>query len=290
MPKVANKTKGLIGIDIDGTLTAVRNELSKNVVDYLHSIVKEGWKLLFVTGRTLDWSIKLLEALPFDFYLSVYNGAYTIEYPAKNEIKKSFLPFERAFQVVNLVQDEDVGIAFYGPPDRKNRSFLYRKFASHVLVNHLLARGKVVCENWVEIDSVMDLPVDSFASMRLFCLPHTAKKLGHLIENKTRLHAPMMKDSYSDAFSVVQVTHADVSKGEALATVLKHIGRATHVIACGDDYNDISMLKRADVAVVMASAPSDVLALADVVAPPAKEDGLIQGITHAIKRLGADVC
>lgn len=281
------KTKGLIAIDIDGTLTAVRDELAAEVVEYLQSVHKSGWKLLFVTGRTLDWSCKLLDSLPFDFYLSVFNGAYTLEYPKKTVIKKCFLPFERIFQVVNLVRNEDVGIAFYGAPDRFNKSFLYRNFASHVVANHLIARAKAVCETWTDIDNVMDLPTDSFASMRLFCLPHTAKKLGYLIEDATQLHAPMMKDSYDDCFSVVQVTHAEVSKGQALQHVLKHHGKMHKIIACGDDHNDISMLKEADVAVVMASAPCEVLQLADIIAPPAKENGIIQGIKNALNRIEA---
>lgn len=279
------KTKGLIAIDIDGTLTAVRDALAPEVIEYLQNVRAEGWKLLFVTGRTLDWSCKLLDNLPFDFYLSVFNGAYTLEYPKKTVIKKCFLPFERIFQVVNLVRNEDVGIAIYGAPDRFNKSFLYRNYASHVLVNHLLSRAKAVCETWSDIDSIMDLPTDSFASMRLFCLPHTAKKLGYLIEDATQLHAPMMKDSYDDCFAVVQVTHSDVSKGQALQHVLKHHGKMHKIIACGDDHNDISMLKEADVAVVMASAPCEVLQLADIIAPPAKENGIIQGIKNAINRI-----
>ncbi len=278
-------TKGLIAIDIDGTLTAVRDSLSQNVVDYLQQLRLEGWKLLFVTGRTLDWSCKLLDSLPFEYYLSVFNGAYTVECPAKKVVKKCFLSLERVFQVVNLIRDADVGIAFYGAPDRQNKSFLYRKYASHVLVNHLLARAKGVCETWGEVENVMDLPLDSFASMRLFCLPHIAKKLGALIEQTTKLHAPMMKDSYDDCFSVVQVTHAQVSKGHALQHVLAHCGEVPKIIACGDDHNDISMLKKADVAVVMASAPGEVLSLADIIAPSAKDDGIIQGIKQAILRI-----
>lgn len=281
------KIKGLLAIDIDGTLTAVRDELSVDVVAFLQELHTSGWKLLFVTGRTLDWSTRLLETLPFDFYLSVFNGAYTLEYPKKNIIKKCFLPFEHIFQVVNLVKNEDVGIAFYGAPDRFNKSFLYRNNASHVLSNHLMARAKAVCETWTEIDSVMDLPTDSFASMRLFCLPHTAKKIGYLIEDTTKLHAPMMKDSYDDCFSVVQVTHKDVSKGHALQHILNHHGKLHPIIACGDDYNDISMLKKADVAVVMATAASDVLSLADIIAPAAVDNGIIQGIKHAILKLEA---
>ena len=279
------KRNGLIAIDIDGTLTAKRDELSSEVVHFLHDTVKKGWQLLFVTGRTVDWSLKLLGELPFEFYLSSFNGAYTLTLPDKKVLKKYFLPFEHVFQVVNLVKDEDVGIAFYGEPGRTSKSFLYRKFASHVVVRHLLAREKAVGEKWKEVENVMDLPVDSFMSVRLFCLPHTAKKIAASVAGTLKLHAPMMKDSFDDGFSIVQVTHGEASKGGALDIVKSHLGKVSALIACGDDHNDISMLKMADRAVVMAQAPSEVLSLADIIAPPAKLNGIIQGITQAIASL-----
>ncbi len=279
------KIQGLIGIDIDGTLTAKSDELSLEVVQFLQQLVTSGWQILFVTGRTVDWSLKLLDSLPFHFFLSSFNGAYTLSFPDKKVIKKYYLPFEQVFQVVNLVKDEDVGIAFYGPPDRTSKSFLYRKFASHVVVRHLFAREKAVGESWQEIENVMDLPVDSFMSMRLFCLPHTAKKIASVVEGSLDLHAPMMKDSFNDGFSIVQVTHGEASKGGALDIVKNHLGKVPFLIACGDDHNDISMLKMADCAVVMAQAPSEVLAIAHVIAPPAKDNGIIQGISQAISSL-----
>jgi hydroxymethylpyrimidine pyrophosphatase-like HAD family hydrolase len=44
------------------------------------------------------------------------------------------------------------------------------------------------------------------------------------------------------------------------------------------------MLASADISVVMATAPSDMLAKADVIAPPAIHHGLIAGLKEAIQR------
>lgn len=275
--------KGLIAIDIDGTLTAVRDHLPAKTIDYLKELEESGWKLLFVTGRTLTWATELLETLPFSYILSVFNGAFTVEKPQNSVIKKRYLAYDQVFRVMTLLKDEDVGMAFYGPADRDQRSFLYRHHASLVLATHLKARAKAVQENWTEVTSLSELPLDYFSAMRLFCLPHTAKKYSFAIEEKLHLNAPMMKDSYDDSFAVVQVTHREVSKGQAMQTVMTHLGKVPLVIACGDDHNDISMLEKADVAVVMATAPVEVLRLAHIVAPAAKDHGIIQGLTNAIK-------
>jgi hydroxymethylpyrimidine pyrophosphatase-like HAD family hydrolase len=71
-----------------------------------------------------------------------------------------------------------------------------------------------------------------------------------------------------------------------LEDVIAATGERGKVIAAGDDYNDESMLKVADVKVVMATAPQDLLLKADVVAPAASEEGIIAGLEAAIAHVG----
>ncbi len=276
------RTKGLIAVDIDGTLTNVPEELPQEVISYLHKVYDSGWKLLFVTGRTLYWASKLLHKLPIDFYLAAFNGAYVVEFRPQIVLKRSYLSLDDVYRVIRLVHGEDAGIAFYGAPDIDNRSFLYINNASRIVQNHLFERATVVKDPWTIVNELQELSLDAYSAIRLFCLPHIAKKLGSLIEEETSLHAPMMKDSYNDSFSVVQITHREVSKGHALTCVVEHLGKVPKIIACGDDYNDISMLKLADIAVVMADAPTEVLSLADIIAPPVTQNGIITGLTRAI--------
>ena len=275
-------TKGLIAIDIDGTLTSVRDHLPEPVSTFLHDLNKKGWKILFVTGRTLRWSLELLNQLPFGYFLSCFNGAYTTMQPEGTSLKKRYLTYDQVMKVMSLIVDEDVGVAFYGPADLEARPFLFCHYASHVLQNHLRKRSRALKERYKEVISLSELPVESFSAVRFFCLPHTAKKLSLDVEDKLRLNSPRMKDSYDDSFSVVQVTQAQVSKGEAMNTVVAHMGKCRHTIACGDDFNDISMLESADIAVVMTGAPSEVLELGDIIAPPASENGIITGLKNAL--------
>jgi Cof subfamily protein (haloacid dehalogenase superfamily) len=274
-------TKGLIAIDIDGTLTNVRDHLPVPVSTFLHDLNKKGWKILFVTGRTLRWSLELLNQLPFGYFLSCFNGAYTIVQPEGTCLKKRYLMYDQVMKIMSLMVDEDVGVVFYGPAEHEARPHLFSQYASHVLQTHLRKRSRALKERLKEVISLSELPVESFSAVRLFCLPHTAKKLSLDVEDKLHLNAPMMKDSYDDSFYVVQVTQSQVSKGEAMNAVKAHMGKCRFTIACGDDHNDISMLESADIAVVMTTAPSEVLKLADVIAPSAKENGIITGLKNA---------
>jgi len=72
-----------------------------------------------------------------------------------------------------------------------------------------------------------------------------------------------------------------VSKGHALARLAAHLGiQREAVIAVGDNDNDRSMIEWAGLGVAMASAPPDLQADADYVAPAQSE----AGVAHVIER------
>ncbi|MBS0655448.1 MAG: HAD family phosphatase [Verrucomicrobia bacterium] len=275
---------GLLAIDIDGTLTAEREKLSCEVVDYVASLVKEGWKCLFVTGRTVEWSLHLLEKLPFSYTLAAFNGAYTMQMPQKAVIDVCLCPCSLLEPVGELLKQADTALVIYGEPNREAHSLYFKKRASRQLDSHLKRRFEVLREEWVDLEELSQIAFSQFIALRAFCHPEVARALSAEIEALASVHAPVMTDSYDSRFSIIQVTNAEASKGHALAATFQRLGKRGKVIACGDDYNDIPMLQRADCRVVMATAPAEVLSLADIIAPPAGELGIIEGLRQAIDK------
>jgi Cof subfamily protein (haloacid dehalogenase superfamily) len=274
---------GFLCIDIDGTLTAVRDQVSKDVVRYLFKMKNAGYEIMFVTGRTVFWAMHLLKKLPFPFYLAALNGAYIVKMPENTLIQKHAISLSAIKKFSPFFKDHDVAVVLCSGPDHAEKSYLYIKHASKVILDHVEARKKALCENWYTIGDFSNVSISSVSACRIFCLTHTAKTLSIDIQEKTSFHAPMMRDSFNASFCVVQVTNKKATKGEALVSMKKKLGIKGAVIACGDDYNDLTMLEKADCKVVMNTAPSALLKLADVIAPSAKDDGLIFGIEEARK-------
>jgi hydroxymethylpyrimidine pyrophosphatase-like HAD family hydrolase len=50
------------------------------------------------------------------------------------------------------------------------------------------------------------------------------------------------------------------------------------IVAAGDSYNDLPLLRSAALAIVMGDAPSELKSVADYIAPPVCEDGLAVAI------------
>jgi len=278
-------SNGLVCIDIDGTLTASRDTLSENIVSYLQKMHRQGYELMFVTGRTVFWAMHLLKRLPFSFTLAALNGAYIVKMPENQLIRKCTVSVSSIQNISSLCNGHDVAMVLCCGPDHEENSYLCVKYASKIVIDHVEARKKALCESWFTVPDVSQVPVLSVCACRIFCLVHTAEALSLALKAYPTVHAPMMRDSLNASFCVVQVTDKKATKGDAVAYVKKKYRHQGFVIACGDDHNDLSMLEKADCAVVMNTAPSSLLEIADVIAPSAKEDGLIQGLDGALQKL-----
>ena len=81
---------------------------------------------------------------------------------------------------------------------------------------------------------------------------------------------------------LLQVMHAMVSKAEALRAIATELGIGReHVMAIGDNANDVGMLRWSGIAVAMGNAAPEALAVADYVTDHHDADGA----AHAIRRL-----
>ena len=81
----------------------------------------------------------------------------------------------------------------------------------------------------------------------------------------------------------VDFTRVGVDKGSTAHKVAGMLGVAIdRVVAVGDSYNDISMLRECGLAIAMGDAPDEVMAVADRVVPSIDEDGLAVAIEEII--------
>ena len=81
----------------------------------------------------------------------------------------------------------------------------------------------------------------------------------------------------------VDFTGVGVDKGSTAHKVADMLGVGIdRIVAVGDSYNDISMLRECGLAIAMGDAPDEVLAVADRVVPSVDEDGLAVAIEEII--------
>lgn len=278
-------SKGIIALDIDGTVTAQAHEIDPLVIDALTKISLEGWGIIFITGRPFQWAESALRPLPFPYAIAVQNGALFIEMPTRTILMSKYLTQESLPKFEKISRQYETDFVIYS--GLENDDWCYYRPASFQSAElaYLSRRVSFLGEKWQPLDSFSDLPISRFTSIKFFVPDQRGQLLSRQIEKESGLHAPPNRDPFNPHYFIIQVTHPEANKGFILKAFIHMMGVTGTIICAGDDYNDESMLRIADKKIVMANAPLELLAIADVVAPPATELGIIQGLREAIGQL-----
>jgi Cof subfamily protein (haloacid dehalogenase superfamily) len=276
------KIKGWIAVDVDGTLTAQVDTIPLEVVRYLHSLSLEGWQILVITGRALSYFHPAMHLFSFPYYLAIQNGADILKMPERTLITRKYMTIDDLRDIERLhLSDEDM-ILYSGFEHGDFCYFRPHKFSKELL-DHLEHLKKYSHKPWREIESFDFEAGTAFPLIKCFGKEETIRKIEQELNRLPNLHASTIRDPVKKKHHFNLVTHRHSTKGQALRAITGHTTKP--IIAAGDDRNDLSMFAEATVKVVMETAPPDVLAVADIIAPSAARHGVIDGLKQALARV-----
>ena len=276
--------KGTIALDIDGTLTNEVDSIPQDVVHYLAHLHAAGWQQIFITGRTFSLGYKILKALPFPYYFAVQNGALILDMPSQRIVTKKYMEHDILPAMEVICDHEPTDFVIYSGFEHNDHCYYRPQHFDKELLEYLKYRQHLLSETWEPVNSFRDLPIDSFPSIKCFGKIDSVERIIEKIEEQLNLHVPPIRDPFNPTYFIAQATHPDINKGQALKDFLKAVGKKGPIIAAGDDNNDRTMLEAAEIKVVMATAPKNLLDLADIIAPSAEEHGIIHGLELAIAK------
>jgi len=273
---------GIIALDMDGTSVIGSQPICNELSQYLSDLVSEGWDIVFVTGRTFAWSYNSLRRLRFPYHLIVQNGAITLRMPHKRVVAKHYLESPLYSQVEAICDDESTDFVLYLGYEYKDKVVYRPSHFPEELKEYLAKRCHTIDEKWHEVDSYSKVP--TCASFKCFGERKSLEVICSRLEESLGLSVSTITDPINKDYSIVQATHPKGNKGDSLLEFAKRRQKRP-IIAAGDDYNDVPMFNVADVSVVMATAPEELKARADIIAPPVEECGLVDGLEQAINQV-----
>ncbi len=276
------KHRGWIALDIDGTVTDNSHHIPQKVIDYLHHLHREGWEVMFVTGRTFSYASIPLQAIDFPFYFAVQNGADIVLMPQREQISRCYLNKEVYAQIEEIVRPKGFDFVAYSGLDHGDFCYYRPKNFSEDLLAFFEKLKALAQKSWIEVEDFSQVPCSSL--IKLF---GSKDKIEALLPelNQLDVYVAMIRDPMQEDLYLAMISHSFATKGEVLRTIKEKTGEGGVIIGAGDDLNDIPLLKGSDIAIAMANAPEPLLKIADIIAPPASQYGIIQGIEEAIARL-----
>lgn len=265
-------TKVLV-LDIDGTLTNSKKQITEATNAALQEIMEKGHKVILASGRPTPGMRRYEKELCLaqkGGYLLSYNGARVVECKSNEVVYQQILPLHMIPGLYDFAKENGCGLISY-------------------LNEQVISAFEP--DEYVELEArINGLPirvVDNF------------KEFINFDVNKCLMTAPVdvapglekqLQEKYKDCASIyrsepffIEIMPQNVDKAASLDHMLEKLGISKeNVICCGDGFNDISMIKYAGVGVAMGNAQEPVKAAADYICPTNDEDGLVDVIQRFI--------
>lgn len=243
----------LLALDIDGTIVKEHtNTPTPQVIEAIRK-ANEKVQVTLISARAWQDQQLILNLLNLkNFYHVLENGTKVINPSGGLEYNKH-IPSQEVQEIINVTADffDDIGFC-------------------------IDSRWMKEYQN-PEREIVSTLSLISYSRSK-------ANKIPEVLKTCSNTYSVSVGAHWSKAeWAVTLISHIDASKGKGLAYVQKKLGiTPEETIAVGDGASDVSTMQYAGVRVAMGNAEPELKKVANFIAPPVSEDGLVEVINQFI--------
>lgn len=263
----------LVALDLDGTVVGDDLVILPRVKDAVREAMARGVRVILVTGRMFRSALPFARELGIKGPFIAYNGALVMDAEGTVHLSDP-VPRPLVLEIVDLAAKEGVTLNLY-VEDRLCVSELNDDVAFYNTISQVEPR--VVGDLRAFAESLA--PGQDVHKLLIVAHPEKVARLQPQIAQmyRGRLEVVMSRDRF------IEMTGAGVSKGRTLARLCEKWGiRPEQVLAVGDHFNDVTMLRFAGVGAAMGNAPAQVQAAADVVVGTVHEGGAAEAIERFV--------
>lgn len=258
-----------IVLDIDGTLTNSRKEITPATKRALLEVMERGHKVILASGRPASGMRRYEEELELEKYggyLLSLNGARIVECRTGRIVYQRLLPSALLPGLYGFAGKNGCGLVTYFG-DTVISAFPADKYVElEARLNGLLLK---------EVPNFLEFVDFDIHKCLMTAEPEVAERLEKELQERYGYTASICR---SEPY-FIEIMPKGVNKATSLERVLPAVGvRRENTVCCGDGFNDISMLQYAGVGVAMGNAWQPVKDSADYVTATNDEDGLVQVI------------
>lgn len=265
----------MLVLDLDGTLTNSRKELTEPTRKALIEIQEAGKIVVLASGRPVNGVQPLAEKLElgrFGSYILSFNGARITQCSTGNLIYNKTLPqnvIRSVYQMVKGYKDIDL-VTYQGD-----------YIISGIKPNAYTELEKFI--NKMEIKPVDDFPEYVDFPVNKLLIPGEPAVLEELMEKLKETFHSLLNIYRSEPF-FLEIMPQKIDKAYTLQKLLSSIGLSSdQMICCGDGYNDLTMIEAAGLGVAMENAQPLLKERADYITKSNDEDGVLYVIDQFMR-------
>lgn len=253
----------LIAIDVDGTLLNDDHQLTERTKQTIRQAHAAGSRIVLCTGRSPVSTIPILRELGLEGTIITHNGAATVYSDSSGDkvLHEVSFTLEEIKPMLDYVRREGVHFDVCTP---------FEMYIEHMTdYERDMYRTFLITPNLVPDVTKLKGPIVKFT---LFSQPDVMDRVQRDWEEQ-KLYGELSLIRSGDLF--IDVMHPAVNKGNALkALAAEWQIKPEQIMAIGNYYNDVEMMKFAGLGVAVANSPEDVCSAADVVTASNNEEGV----------------
>ena len=263
----------MIVLDLDGTLTNRNKEITPKTKETLMKAQEQGKIVVLASGRPTYGVMPLAEELhleDYGGYILSFNGGIIMNCKTKEVVFSRQIPAESNGKIIDLAQEHNVSILTY-----ENRTLLTNRPEDQY----------VQLESRINTLKIIPMTIEELKAHVTFSVP---KFLMTDDGDYLAMVEPKVKAALGKNFSVyrsdpffLEILPKGIDKAQSLERLLAVIGvKREEMIACGDGYNDLTMVQYAGLGVAMGNGVLPVRKAADYITLTNEEDG----VAHVVEK------
>jgi len=255
----------LVAVDLDGTLLNSEHQVSAKNKQAISDVIAAGKMFTVSTGRPLQGVRFVIDMVDADMPFIIYNGAMVVTSRSNRVLHQSALSGDLAAMLVRFGQARDTTV------------FVYAGGMLHVAgINQMVkAYMSAVDISPIVVDDLAGLAEKGVTKV-LWC--DDADRIVAL-QDEVSPYVKGTLNFYTSRPMLLEFIDINTSKGAAMKKIGEFYGiPRSRMLAIGDSYNDVDMLKFAAFGVAMENSPQEIKDLADAVTLSNDEDGVAEAI------------
>ncbi|MEM9447429.1 MAG: Cof-type HAD-IIB family hydrolase [Cyanobacteria bacterium P01_E01_bin.6] len=258
----------LLVLDIDGTIAGESNQIRPAVLDAVKAVQQQGIQVAIATGRMYCSALRFHEALGLSLPLIAYQGAMMKD-PITQTVHRHW-PVSQDI-AARLLDDLE-------HPDQKHRLSVHFYIDDQLYVRDLTPETREYAErSGVKPIAVGDLrEVLHRDTTKILALSRDPDLISSMLASFRQQYTPAELYFTKSVATFFEAANPKINKGIAVQFLAEEmLGlTAANVMAIGDNFNDVEMLRYSGIGVAMGNAPTDVQADANWVTDDVEADGV----------------
>lgn len=261
----------LVAMDLDDTLLSDDWTISPRVVTAVQKAQAQGVIMTIATGRMSISARPYAQQLGVDVPMITYHGAMIHHALSGDILFRRVIPSSVAADIVRFVSQRGIYVQIY-LKDRVIATELNEWSRKYAQISSVLIEKE-------DLSRLLAQEPEGVEKILLMSEEEALDQLVPLLEQRygERVHITKSKPFF------LEMIERTVNKGVALAALAGHLGIAQEeVMAIGDSFNDLEMIKYAGIGVAMGNARSEIKEQANIVTTTNEEDGVAEAIERYV--------